>query len=146
MKTLYNQILPGLFMGGTANDDVVHVGNGGNYRVTARDFDTVVTMYSYANPVDWNVKEYRYGIYDSIIADINLPRLERLVEEAYSSWKNGERVLIRCQAGLNRSGLVTALVLMKDGYSAREAIELIREKRSPEALFNDHYVDWLLAR
>jgi hypothetical protein len=56
----------------------------------------------------------------------------------------GERVLIRCQAGVNRSGLVTALVLMLDGYSAREAIELIRERRAPAVLSNRHFVQWLV--
>lgn len=145
MKALYSQILPKLFMGGTADDDVVQVGNNGYYRVTTDHFDTVVTMYSYANPVDWKVKEYRYGIYDSVIADVNISKLESIVEQAYKAWKSGERVLIRCQAGLNRSGLVTALILIKDGYSAEDAIALIREKRDPDALFNTHYVNWLLS-
>ena len=53
-------------------------------------------------------------------------------------------MLIRCQAGLNRSGLLTALVLMLAGWEAAEAIRLIRTKRSQVALFNDDFVDWLL--
>lgn len=43
-------------------------------------------------------------------------------------------MLIRCQAGMNRSSLVTDLVLMKDGLSADEAIALIRQKGVSTAL------------
>ena len=62
---------------------------------------------------------------------------------AYSEWKAGEAVLIRCQAGANRSGLVMALVLMKEGLSAQDAIDAIRSKRS-FAFSNSAFVKWLL--
>ena len=146
MNQLHSQILPGLFMGGTADRDVVQFGNDGVYAITTQEYDTVVTMYAFANPADWNVREYRYGVYDSVIKDLNVEKLLTIVELAYADWKKGQRVLIRCQAGLNRSGLVTALVLMKDGLSAQEAINLIRKQRDPDALFNNHYVNWLLNR
>ena len=63
---------------------------------------------------------------------------------AHQRWASGQQVLIRCQAGLNRSGLLTALVLMLAGLDAADAIDLIRAKRSEIALFNDDFVDWLL--
>jgi protein-tyrosine phosphatase len=69
----------------------------------------------------------------------------RAAEWAHQSWSSGQRVLIRCQAGLNRSGVVTALVLMLEGWSPREAIDLIRSRRSSLALCNDDFVQWLLA-
>lgn len=37
--------------------------------------------------------------------------------------------LIHCQAGLNRSGLIAALVLKQQGYSGGEAVSLLRAKR-----------------
>jgi len=37
-----------------------------------------------------------------------------------------------------------ALVLMKDGMSAAEAINLIRDRRSKNALCNPHFVEFLL--
>jgi protein-tyrosine phosphatase len=55
----------------------------------------------------------------------------------------GDRLLVRCQAGLNRSGLVTALILMTSGLDADTAISLIRSNRADIALFNEHYVAWL---
>jgi len=51
--------------------------------------------------------------------------------------------LVRCAAGWNRSGLVTALVLMKNGYKPEEAINLIRDRKSPHALCNADFVRYL---
>lgn len=44
--------------------------------------------------------------------------------------------LVHCQAGLNRSGLVTALALILDGMTPGEAIALLREKRCAAVLCN----------
>lgn len=44
--------------------------------------------------------------------------------------------LVHCQAGLNRSGLVAARVLMLNGYEASAAIDLLRAQRSPASLCN----------
>ena len=72
--------------------------------------------------------------------------METLANQAHKDWKSGKRVLIRCQAGLNRSGLVTALVLIKDGYSAKDAIALMRDKRSKDVLMNPLFEEWLLSK
>jgi protein-tyrosine phosphatase len=57
-----------------------------------------------------------------------------------AAWVNSCResgpVLVHCQAGLNRSALVTARALMLAGATADEAIGLIREKRSAACLCN----------
>jgi protein-tyrosine phosphatase len=55
-------------------------------------------------------------------------------------------VLIRCQAGMNRSSLITAMVLMKEGLSSDEAIDLIRKQRSEYCLSNQHFVEYLKNR
>ena len=55
-------------------------------------------------------------------------------------------MLIRCQAGLNRSGLVTALVLIMAGWAPEDAIRRIRVRRSVNALCNRHFTTWLLTR
>lgn len=51
--------------------------------------------------------------------------------------------LIHCQAGLNRSGLVGALVLMLNGRTPQQAIDLIRQRRSPACLCNKAFVNYL---
>jgi protein-tyrosine phosphatase len=50
------------------------------------------------------------------------------------------RMRSRCQAGVNRSGLVMALTLMRHGLSATDAISVIRERCGPAALSNRHFV------
>ena len=142
--TLYSEIAPNLFMGGTADEDVIH--EAAPYNKTRIDlpFDAIITMYAWARPADWRVQEFRYGIYDSAISEIDLSRLKQAVEFGYNRWLSGDRVLVRCQAGLNRSGLVTALIMMSTGLDAETAIEQIRKNRAQIALFNNHYVEWLL--
>lgn len=52
--------------------------------------------------------------------------------------------LVHCQAGLNRSGLVLALVLMGRGKTARDAIAHLRKRRHSAVLCNTHFEQWLL--
>jgi protein-tyrosine phosphatase len=106
-------------------------------------FDTVATLYAYALPVDWYVKEIRLGFYDHDQVDLDQRDIDQAVSSIYSDWKAGKRVLIRCQAGWNRSGLITGLVLMREGYSANEAIELIRNRRSLNAICNQTFEQYL---
>jgi protein-tyrosine phosphatase len=143
-RALFNEIATNLFMGGTDDMDVIHFPAKNNER-TDLPFDAIVTMYAYAQPADWKVQEFRYGVPDATIEDIDLDRLKQAVEFGYNRWMAGDRVLVRCQAGLNRSGLVTALILMSTGLDAETAIDQIRTKRAESALFNEDYVTWLLA-
>jgi hypothetical protein len=140
-----SEILPGLFMGGTADRDVVHVAARRRFDFEeVRPYDAVVTLYAWAQPVSWGVEELRYGFADGDVNGVELDRLIRAAAWAWKRWRAGDRVLIRCQAGLNRSGLVTALVLVREGYSASDAIRLIRERRSPWALCNNSFQEWLI--
>lgn len=51
----------------------------------------------------------------------------------------GGRVLVTCQMGLNRSGLVSALsLILLDGFSPARAIARVRQAR-PGALFNPFF-------
>ncbi|MFT3661760.1 MAG: dual specificity protein phosphatase family protein [Gordonia sp. (in: high G+C Gram-positive bacteria)] len=54
-----------------------------------------------------------------------------------------DMVLVHCQAGLNRSGVVVARALMHRGMTADEAITTVRAGRHPKALYNEHFVAWL---
>jgi len=139
---LWSEVLNGLWQGGTDDLDVdrqLKVP-----MITTKSFDTVITMYADANPVDWFVKEFRYGVWDSDINKMDTTELFDIVRLAHADWKRGKRVLIRCQAGWNRSGLITALVLIREGMGAREAIDLIREKRSEWALCNKSFEKFLI--
>jgi len=141
---LYSMIAPNLFQGGTDDLDVIHLAQTNNRPRTDLPFDAIVTMYAWARPADWKIQEFRYGVPDASITDIDLDRLRQAVEFGYDRWKQGDRVLVRCQAGLNRSGLVLALILIKDGIAPQEAINCIRDGRGPDALFNENFHAWLL--
>ena len=141
---LYSMVAPNLFQGGTDDLDVIHLAQTNNRPRTDLPFDAIVTMYAWAQPADWNIQEFRYGVPDASIAQIDLARLKQAVEFGYNRWLSGDRVLVRCQAGLNRSGLVTALILMSTGLDAETAIAEIRKKRAEVALFNNEYVTWLI--
>ena len=74
-----------------------------------------------------------------------MPDIDELI--ALACWVSTVRrigtVLINCQAGLNRSGLVTALALMVDGASAGDAIDHLRACRHPMVLCNSTFEAWL---
>lgn len=142
----FAEILPGLYMGGTDDDGTVNYPIELNSMLDDGPFSAVVTLYSWAQPMGWGVEEVRYGFYDAQVEHFETDKLLRVARWAYDRWQEGETVLIRCQAGLNRSGLVTALVLILAGYAPAQAITLIRNKRSPLALFNNHFVKWLLTQ
>jgi hypothetical protein len=140
-----DEILPGLYMGGTRDDATIADPaplHGLHRRRPA--YDAVATLYAWAQPVGWEVEELRYGFGDGALHGDDLARVLRAATWAHARWQSGDRVLIRCQAGLNRSGLVTALVLILDGWHPAHAIAHIRDRRSPHALFNPHFVHWLL--
>jgi len=141
---LYSMIAPNLFQGGTDDLDVIHLAQTNNRPRTDLPFDAIVTMYAWARPADWKVQEFRYGVPDASITDIDLDRLRQAVDFGYDRWKQGDRVLVRCQAGLNRSGLVLALILIKDGLTPQDAIARIRDNRGDDALFNRDFHNWLL--
>jgi len=69
--------------------------------------------------------------------------------DAIAEWVRGcladGPTLVNCQAGLNRSGLIAARVLVLNGMNAAEAIETIRTKRSKACLCNPSFETWLRA-
>lgn len=52
--------------------------------------------------------------------------------------------LIHCKGGLNRSGLIAALVLMQQGYEAAWAVKTLREKRTEHMLNNEVFEQFVL--
>jgi hypothetical protein len=116
---------------------------GGAPTVLPSYFRHVLSLYPWA----------RYAIPDGVEF-----RAERLLDstdvpdpallEELAAWVNDRRgrgpTLVHCQAGLNRSALVVALALIRDGRSPKHAIELLRAKRSPAVLCNPAFEAWLL--
>lgn len=71
--------------------------------------------------------------------------LGEIVYQILSALSKGGNVLIHCQAGINRSNLLSALVLRAwKGMTSAEAIALLREKRSELVLANKTFERYLL--
>lgn len=88
-----------------------------------------------------DVERHEFRAYDGVDTP---EELDQIVDLAIECLKKGP-TLIHCQAGLNRSGLIAALVLIRDqGMDPQEAINLLRDKRSPLVLCNQSFEDFLL--
>lgn len=101
-----------------------------------RPFDLIVTLYADAQPAPWGVEEIRYGFPDAELEPADLARIQAIAAYAGARWQEGARVLVRCQAGVNRSGLVLALILMHIGWDVGRAVDHLRKARSPRVLSN----------
>lgn len=132
----WNEIVPGLWQGGhfTTTSTVV----------VRDEFDLVVSLYGrWGHGPDPGIERIYYAIPDGPLNGAELTDIEDLALRVGLAVEARRRVLVRCQAGLNRSGLVVALALMLLGRTPDEAVALIREKRSPHALCNQHFVGYL---
>lgn len=84
-------------------------------------------------------------MYDSL--DQSTEQVDALAEWINVCIKDGP-TLVHCQAGLNRSSLVAARALMlnhDDPMYGEEAVELLREKRSPACLCNPAFEKFILS-
>lgn len=110
------------------------------------DFQTVVSLYKWERyELGPDTERIEVEMYDAgEIPDVDqLHELAQIVSDALD---RGGKVLVHCQAGLNRSNLVTALALIKRGRTAAEAMALLREKRSPVVLCNRAFSRWLVTQ
>lgn len=72
---------------------------------------------------------------DELEADV-WARINSAVRSITKRYLDGEKILVRCQIGYNRSGLIMSMVLVNLGFTASEAIDLLRIKRSEYVLVN----------
>lgn len=106
-------------------------------------FDTIVNLYKWG---EYNVPAetdmYVFEMFDGDSVDED--SVESISDFVIDALEKEHKVLVHCQAGLNRSSLIVARVLMKKyGKTADEAIDMIRAQRSPLCLCNDTFRQWL---
>ena len=112
---------------------------------SADDFDVVVSMYTNGECVPHEDIEHHEFLFND--GELDMEAADSAITAAMivaSRVEDGQRVLVRCRAGLNRAGLVSALAMMYLNYRAEDAIQLLRALRSPWMLCNQAYVDWLM--
>lgn len=139
----WNEIVPGLWMGG--HEFRGHSGQL-EFAVVRDEFDLVLTLLRLpGHGPDPGVEHHVWPIPDGPLDGTQLAGVIRLAQAASDALDEGRKVLVRCYHGYNRSGLVIAHTLIRSGRSAEEAIRTIRARRSPWALHNDLFVDYLRA-
>lgn len=151
-KNPWDEVIPGLFQGGQL---CMSAGEGLKFsdpawgRVEVREeFDAVFSFFHRAEPGEGpsaGVEHHHYPIPDGFLDDAELCEVRGYARVIAKKVQAGDRVLVRCQAGYNRSGLVVALVLMELGHTAEKAVELIRKARGEVALFRIVFLEYLKA-
>ncbi|MEV2197712.1 dual specificity protein phosphatase family protein [Streptomyces phaeochromogenes] len=137
----WSEIVPGLWMGGHE-----YTGRSGQpeFAVVRDEFDLVLTLLRLpGHGPDPGVEHHVWPIPDGPLDGTQLAGVMRLARTADEAREAGRRVLVRCYHGYNRSGLVVAHALIRAGSTAEDAIRLIRSRRSPWALHNELFVDYL---
>lgn len=132
----WNEVVPGLWQGGhdvRSQDE--------SACVVADEFDLVVSLvtrkgYGPSEGVEHLVLRMADAGVDAGLAG----RLDELADRVLAVRDEGGRVLVRCSGGLNRSGLVVATALVKQGHTPDEALALVRAARGPWALTNPGFV------
>lgn len=118
---------------------------GGSCVVTDQ-FDTVVSLYSHDGfGPDPGIAHHTHTMIDGALDPADHDRVLELADEVVTAVSRGDAVMVRCMAGMNRSGLVAGLALVKIGWDADEAINHMREARSPYVLFNTDFTDFIRA-
>lgn len=129
---LISHVVGGLYQGGCFNGVLL-----------PDSFDFVLSLYpweKYRLTGDTTRKEVK--MYDSL--EQAFDQVDELAQEVADLLAEGRTVLVHCQAGLNRSGLLAARALMFMGHTGKEAIELLR-RRSPLVLCNEAFEEWILS-
>lgn len=109
------------------------------------DFAHVVSLYKWERyDIGPGTERTEVTMYDS--GDVpDAEQIDALADIVVAGLRDG-KTLVHCQAGLNRSNLIAASALIKMGRTPQEAIDLLREKRSPVVLCNQAFERWLLGR
>ncbi|GAA1405659.1 dual specificity protein phosphatase family protein [Kitasatospora putterlickiae] len=137
----WNRIVPHLWMGGHY---FTPPGGGLEPAVVGGEFDLVVSLFTL--PGHGPAPDVEHVVREVPDAPLSADRLLAVQEAATltaQAVRQGRRTLVRCHSGYNRSGLVAAQALVELGHQAGSAIGLVRERRSPWALNNPLFVDYL---
>lgn len=105
--------------------------------VVGSEFDLVISLFSRpGHGPSRSVEHVVAEMPDDPLTSGQINRVRELARLAADAARGGRTTLVRCQYGYNRSGLVVGQALMELGMDAGTAIDLVRSRRSPWALHN----------
>lgn len=104
------------------------------------DFVKVVSLYQDERYIlGPETERVNFEMFDHAEYEIDWHALDQASDEVLEGMQRG-KTLVHCQAGLNRSGLVAAVTLMKLGWNAQAAIDFLRRSRCKFVLCNKTFV------
>ncbi|MFI9106181.1 protein phosphatase [Streptomyces fildesensis] len=137
----WDEIRPCLWMGGhfwADRSGAVHPA------VVSNEFDLVISLFSRDGHGPGAGTEHVIAeIPDGPLTAHQIRLVQQAARTAADAERNGRTTLVRCRSGYNRSGLVLAQTLIELGSDAPTAIALIRRQRSPWALNNHTFEEYL---
>jgi protein-tyrosine phosphatase len=105
--------------------------------VVGAEFDLVISLFTRpGHGPPGGVEHVVAEMPDDPLTAAQIDRVRELARTAAGASREGRVTLVRCQYGYNRSGLVIAQTLIELGMDAASAIDLTRRRRSPWALHN----------
>ena len=132
MANDYDYLVPGLAQGGAPPDGA------------KLPFDTVVLA-----AFEWQPELHGYTVFRAALDDSGPPpnRIDRilireLAHEVAVRVREGQRVLVTCRKGRNRSGVIAGIALTELGMSGRQAASLIRRIRN--GLTNPYFYEMVV--
>lgn len=137
----FHEILPGLYQGGHLWKENVLQGRDSRNSSVSTDpsWDYVVSAYHSAHEASWPQCDQRLVLFNDTqdeLPDEIWDKIRSAVDRVVERWRLGQKVLVRCQAGYNRSGMIMSLVLMRLGFTAEAAIAILRVRRGKDVLTN----------
>jgi protein-tyrosine phosphatase len=88
-----------------------------------------------------HIEYISYPIADRQVPDSTAPTIE-LVRRIRTQLKQGKSVAIHCRAGIGRSGLMAACVLVAEGVDVTDAFEIIGTARGTAVPDTQEQKDW----
>ena len=136
------EVVPGLFIGTRLVPPAEFSTLGVDAIVDLEDWD-----FAWAPPVPIGSMYLSFPIEDDERVD---PKIREVAAFVASLVRSGRHVLVHSTEGLNRSGVLVARTLMDLGWTAKAAVDVVRQKRGPTedgflALSNERFVEWLLS-
>jgi protein-tyrosine phosphatase len=109
------------------------------------EFDVVISLYTQpGHGPRKGIRHIVYKIPDGPLTPKQIDKIHQLAVWTGDRLRMGRKVLIRCHAGYNRSGLLAAQTLVETSHTPYQAIELVRRARTKWALNNELFVDYLV--
>jgi protein-tyrosine phosphatase len=102
----------------------------------------IVNLREYSEETEYEKKFF--NLIHIPIKDYSAPSNDDFNEKlnsVYNLLKNKENIFVHCMAGHGRTGMIIALLLMKFGYSATEALAIVKKEcHGPETEVQVNFV------